>query len=277
MQSAKSVNEPCRACGKSEFEPWGDRDGMTLFQCRHCELVFFHPYPTQKQLDEFYNSHYHDKRGYGGSTQAGQLRRQMYELDVKELESIVPVGGKFLDVGCAEGVFLTCLSDRWEKHGIDVSREASARAASKPGITASARDITEMEDGAYDVVHLRGVFEHILYPDEFLAVACRKLKPRGHLVISTTPNIGGPVPKLFRGRYKLILPNEHVNHVSPRTIEVLAARHKLAVVWITFPYFGTPYASFVRDLLAVPANYIAGKQSPPFHKNILSAYLRREG
>lgn len=275
MPNHPSVNEPCRVCGKTEFRQWGERDGGTLYQCAYCELVFFFPYPTQKQLDEYYNNHYHDKRGYGGGTAAGQLRRLMYELDVKELESTIPVGGKFLDVGCAEGVFLTCLSDKWQKFGIDVSREAAERAAEKPGVTASAENISVMEDNAYNVVHLRGVFEHILYPDAFFAMACKKLKPKGYLVISTTPNMAGLVPRLFRGRYKLILPNEHVNHFSPRTIEELAVRHNLSVITFTYPYFGTPYAAFLRDLFAIPVHYFAGKQSPPFWKNILTAYLQR--
>ena len=201
----------------------------------------------------------------------------MYRLDVSELEQTVPVGGDFLDVGCAEGVFLTCLSDRWTKYGIDVSREAVDRAVGKPGIHADTRDIVEFEDSAFDVIHLRGVFEHILDPTGFISVACRKLRPTGYLIISNTPNIRGIVPRLFRGRFRLVIPNEHVNYHSVRSLRVLAAKNGLKIVKVTYPYWQTPYRSFYRDLIAIPVNYLAGKPSPPFWGNILTAYMTREG
>ncbi len=264
-------------CAQSSFSKWGEKDNLTLYQCDNCGLVFFLPYPTEAELDEFYNNHYHDVRAYDGvSNKAGDQRKKMYVLDVAELESTIPVGGKFLDVGCAEGVFLTYLNSKWDKYGIDISREAAAKAAEKPGIKASAKDIADVEDNFYDVIHLRGVFEHILYPDQFFKTALKKLKTGGHLVISTTPNAAGIVPRIFRGRYKLVFPNEHVNYFSPQTIGVLAQNNNLSVSKITYPYFGTPYASFFKDLINIPVNYLTGKSSPPFYKNILTAYLKKE-
>jgi 2-polyprenyl-3-methyl-5-hydroxy-6-metoxy-1,4-benzoquinol methylase len=265
----------CRVCGQQQFVKWGDRNAHTLYRCSNCRLVCFLPYPTEEQLKEFYNANYHAKRGYDGkSTKAGELRRQMYLLDVAELESTVSPSGKFLDVGCAEGTFLTCLSNKWERLGIDISEQAVAIANRKPGIRAWVRDISEMEDSAYRVVHLRGVFEHLLYPDNFIATAIRKLAHNGFLVLSTTPNTAGPVPRLFRGRFNLVLPKEHVNYFSPQTIQVLANRHGLRVNRITYPYFGTPYCSFAKDLARIPLNYVSGQQSPPFWGNILTAYLQ---
>lgn len=275
--NGNSKDNECRVCGKSKFSVWGNKDNLTLYRCDNCELVFFLPYPTQEQLDDFYNNHYHDVRGYDGGTKAGELREKMYKLDIAELESTIPVGGKFLDVGCAEGIFLTYLDPKWEKYGVDVSRESAQRASEKPGvIEASSKDVSELEDNFYDVIHLRGVFEHILFPNDFFKDAVRKLKKGGHLIISTTPNAEGPIVKLFRGRYKLILPNEHVNYFSPTSITVLAKNHNLSVARITFPYFGTPYESFLKDLINVPINYLSGKQSPPFWKNIFTAYLKKK-
>jgi 2-polyprenyl-3-methyl-5-hydroxy-6-metoxy-1,4-benzoquinol methylase len=273
IKNNKISNHKCRVCNQTDFKIWGKKDDQVLYQCTNCQLVFFFPYPTQEELDIFYNSNYHNVRGYDGNNKAGELRKRMYLLDVKEVESIVPIKGKFLDVGCAEGVFLTFLNSKWEKFGIDVSKEAISRASEKPGIKAYAKDISEVEDNFYDVIHLRGVFEHILFPDEFISIARKKLKTGGYLIISTTPNISGIVPSLFRERYKLVLPNEHVNYFSPVTISHLAKNHGFSIEKITFPYFNTPYSSFLKDLFSIPVNYFQGKASPPFWKNILSAYL----
>lgn len=248
---------------------------MPLYQCANCELVFFYPYPTREELDAHYNDKYHVVRGYGGSGEAGRLRRRMYDLDIRDLQKRLGDSGRFLDVGCAEGLFLSLLGEGWDKRGIDVSREAVDKANQYEGVVAEVKDISEMPDGYFDVIHLRGVFEHLLYPLDFVRCAERKLKAGGALVLSNTPNIGGPVPRLFRGRFKLVIPKEHVNYFSMKTMRALADSAGLKVAGVTYPYFGTPYRSLLRDLVRVPVNFFTRKESPPFWRNIFTVYFRK--
>ncbi len=271
------VQTSCRVCGENYFSIWGECNGLNLYQCENCELVFFFPYPSQDELNAFYKTQYHSQRGYGGEGEAGQLRTQMYNLDIRDLEDKIPERGRFLDVGCAEGVFLSMLDKRWEKYGIDVSETAIEKGAQKHGVVAEAKDISEMADGFFDVIHLRGVFEHLLDPLDFVKKANRKLRLHGALVLSNTPNIGGIVPRLFRGRFRLVLPNEHVNYFSVRTMRVLTERGGFTIQKIKYPYFGTPYCSFFRDLGVIPYNLLRGKKSPPFWRNIFTIYARKVG
>ncbi len=269
------IQTTCRVCGEDRFSIWGELDGQRLYQCQNCEVVFFFPYPTQDKLDDFYNAQYHSERGYGGESEAGRLRRQMYELDIHDLERELPNRGRFLDVGCAEGVFLSMLDDKWEKYGIDVSEPAIMKARQKKGIVAEVKDITGMEDGFFDVIHLRGVFEHLLDPLDFVRKANRKLRANGVLVLSNTPNIGGIIPRLFRGRFKLVLPNEHLHYFSVRTIQVLSKKAGLKIKKIKYPYSGTPYCSFWKDLFEIPFNLVTGRLSPPFWGNIFTVYIKK--
>ncbi|HDL20806.1 MAG TPA: class I SAM-dependent methyltransferase [Nitrospirae bacterium] len=268
-------NTTCRVCGEKHFSIWGRRDDQTLYQCQNCELVFFFPYPTQEELDNFYNTQYHAERGYGGGGEAGRLRRKMYELDINDLEKKLPAKGRFLDVGCAEGVFLSMLNEQWEKYGIDISAPAIMKAREKEGITAEVKDISDMEDSFFDVIHLRGVFEHFLDPIDFVLKANRKLKNNGTLVLSNTPNAGGLVPRLFRGRFKLVLPNEHLNYFSVRSMQVLSEKAGFYIKKIKYPYFGSPYCSFWKNLFEIPFNLAVGKQSPPFWGNIFTVYAQK--
>ncbi|MGR3175988.1 MAG: class I SAM-dependent methyltransferase [Candidatus Scalindua sp.] len=269
------VQANCRVCGEDCFSVWGDSDGQTLYQCQNCKLVFFFPYSTQDELYDFYNAQYHTERGYSGENMAGRLRKQMYKLDICDLEKQLSDGGKFLDVGCAEGVFLSMLGERWEKYGIDVSEPAIAKARQKKGVIAEVKDISSMEDGFFDVIYLRGVFEHLLDPLDFIKKVNRKLKTAGTLVLSNTPNIGGIVPRLFRGRFKLILPSEHVHYFSVQTMRVLSKKGGFIINSIKYPYFGTPYCSFLRNLLEIPINLITRKMSPPFWGNIFTFYMKK--
>lgn len=266
--------EACRACGETKFSPWGNRDGQQLIQCNNCDLVFFSPYPTEKQLSDFYNATYHRERGYSEDTDAGVKRAQMYALDISDLNATLPNKGDFLDVGCAEGAFLSHLNSTWRKFGTDVSTKALERAAKIPGVK-TFPNIDDIPNESFDVVHLRGVFEHLLYPNKEIARLAKKLRPGGTLVLSNTPNVGGIVPKIFRGDFKLVLPNEHVNYFSPKTIEILFQKNGLRVERIKYPYFGSPYARPVRDFFSIATNYILGKQSPPFYGNIFTIYGKR--
>jgi SAM-dependent methyltransferase len=265
----------CIVCNHATFISWGVREDNLLYQCIHCELVFFYPYPTEEELKAFYNDQYHQNRGYDGSGSAGEFRQKMYRRDVLDLEKRISSFGKFLDVGCAEGAFLSSLSPKWEKFGIDISKEAVAKANSKGNITAYNKDINDLNDQAFDVIHLRGVFEHLLNPLSFIKAASKKLHSDGYLILSNTPNTGGLVPKLFRGRFKLVLPNEHLNYFSVKTIKILLHEGGLTLVHISYPYFGSPYCSFFKNCLEIPFNYLTGKMSPPFYGNIFTIYAKK--
>jgi len=270
----------CRVCGSNDFKQWGCKNGSILYQCKHCELVFFYPYPSQKQLDDFYtNSSYHQKRGYSGQNQAGELRKLMYGLDIADLEKHIPGGGKFLDVGCAEGLFLSHLkSAKWECYGMDVSETALEEAKRQTrGIHYFNAGIETIptDDCFFDVIHMRGVFEHLLHPDGVIKALKKKLKIGGLLVLSNTPNIKSICAILYRGRFKLVLPNEHVNYFSLKTIKVLSKNNNFSIKHVSYPYFGSPYESFFGDSFNLFRNLITGEESPPYWGSIFTLYLKR--
>ena len=167
------------------------------------------------------------------------------------------------------------LNHGWEKYGIDVSQTAIERASQKENVIAEKKDIAEMENNFFDVIHLRGVFEHLLEPLHFVRQVNLKLKENGHLVLSNTPNINGIIPRLFRGRFKLVLPNEHINYFSKRSMQILLEKEGFTINAITYPYFNTPYCSFIKDFIQIPVNLITGKMSPAFRGNIFTVYAQK--
>jgi len=271
------IETKCRICNADQFKLWGQKAQQKLYQCKQCEFVFFYPYPTQEQLDDFYNQNYHNQRGYGGDTDMGKLRKEMYALDVEALELALPKKGKILDFGCAQGVFLSCLSDGWERYGFELSKTALENAVLQDEITYYNRPIDELslEDEFFDVIHLRGVYEHILHPEELIKVFYKKLKKDGCLVLSNTPNFGSIAAQLYRDRFKLVLPNEHVSNFTLKTLKVLFRDNNLKLSKVEYPYFNTPYESFPKDCLNLIRGVITKSESPPFWGNIFTVYATK--
>lgn len=270
----KLIDNECRVCGRDRFTVWGEKAGQILYKCQNCGLVFFFPYPKLEELNAFYNDSYHKNRNYDGEGDAGLKRKLMYAQDIKDLETIIPSRGRILDVGCAEGLFLSFLDDSWEKHGIDCSEYAVRKANAKKGVRAYVKDLLEMPEQHYDVVHFRGVIEHLLDPLSAVKEASKRLKPGGFLVLSNTPNSSGIVPLLYRGRFRLVLPNEHLHYFEHKTIRIMGAKGGFRLHKFKFPYFGTPYCSFWQDLCSIPINLMIERESPPFWGNIFTAYLQ---
>jgi ubiquinone/menaquinone biosynthesis C-methylase UbiE len=92
-----------------------------------------------------------------------------------------------LDVGCAEGYFMTLISDRFQREvwGVDLSTVALAKAHEKYGLPVAAADATRLpfSDGSFDLVYSTEVIEHMLDPDQMIAEMRRV--SRGTVLVTT--------------------------------------------------------------------------------------------
>lgn len=93
-----------------------------------------------------------------------------------------------LDVGCAEGFFMSALRDRFQADmwGVDISNVAVEKLYSATGMPAAAADATRLPfaDGSFDLVYSTEVIEHVLDPELMLSEMQRV--SRG-IVLITTP------------------------------------------------------------------------------------------
>ena len=264
-------------CGSNDISHWGECDGQDVLQCDWCELTFSLPYPTQADLVAKYNDPaWHTDRHYDGSETDGELRARMYYLDVTDLEKVIKPSGVFVDFGCAEGLFDLFLSDKWRSiYVYDLSKAAIKKASEKHRLLPLYSGLKALTPSTVHVIHLRGTLEHMLDPLRFIETATDRLQQGGWLVISNTPNVGSRVARIFRGKYRWILPGEHVNMFTLRTMQVMAAEAGLGIERTIYPYFGTPYAHVMRDLVSIPINLMLHRSSPPWWGDIFTVYMRK--
>jgi SAM-dependent methyltransferase len=130
-------------------------------------------------------------------------RRALLEIGT----SLLPPGGRIVDVGCGTGADLASFSPSYDRHGIDVSATAIAFARERHGgvhfqvgaLPGAGADTI----GSADLVLLCDVLEHIEHDGEFLRWLISTMKPAAHLLITVPadPRLWSPHDEVY-GHYR---------------------------------------------------------------------------
>ena len=270
----KTEYVPCNICNTDETVVWAKKDGRTIVQCKNCGLVYTNPRPVSEELQRFYSNDYFTGGNYDGDI----LRKKMYDIEINtQLSKIAGSTGNFLDVGCAYGAFLNSLPGTFHKYGIEFSEDAAQYGLKKSNLRIETGQIrhSKYRDNFFDIIHFRGVIEHLQNPMEDIMASSRLLKPDGYLIISTTPNIASPVARRFRERFRLVMPGEHIYYFSPKTLALLLNKAGFKVKKTFYPYLNTPYANLWSDLASFFINRREGKDSPPFFRSVMTVYAKK--
>ena len=272
----------CNLCESRRTVLWDEVRGARLVRCLDCGLVYTNPRPALSVLMGSYEEEYSEAHE---EPELLRQRQVMYRLELAEILRRRH-GGRFLDIGCGTGEFLSLLRDHFEVYGTDVSRHYIEQARSRYGLEhLSVGQLGEVgfDDSFFDVVQMRGVLQHVPDPLSQLREAFRITKPGGMLIISATPNIASPAARCFRGHFRLLAPDQMLYDFSPRTLQALLAKAGFRVQGFTYPYVNTPYfrwyqpLQFVYLTAALRLKRALGQdasaiKSPPFFRSMMNCY-----
>jgi 2-polyprenyl-3-methyl-5-hydroxy-6-metoxy-1,4-benzoquinol methylase len=199
-----------------------------LVRCTQCELVFVGERPDAQALEALYTQSYFanadsGKVGYTNYLKDEPNIRKTFDRRLRWLERHIQPG-KLLDVGCALGFFLDEAHKRgWEVSGLDVSQYAVDTTRDRFGYDVRLGSLLKQDftQGAFDLVTLWDVIEHVADPKAYLQVSAKLLRPGGAVVLAT-PDVGS-IPARLTGRrwvgYKLS--EEHVYYFSRQTLTAM--------------------------------------------------------
>ena len=217
----------CNLCASKDAEPIARQNGFHVVQCCACGLVYVNPRPTSEDLVSLY-ADYHSR---DGATEAswerlmGRIIRESEEV----LRSSRNGSGRerLLDVGCGFGAFVAMMRERgWDAEGVDPSPAVVAAALGKGRpVRLGTLEGVQDERGAYDVVTMFYVLEHLPDPMGALRRVSDLLAPGGTILIrvpDTTPIVRLLAPLGLGGT--LYDPRFHLYDFSPAVLRKMLRR-----------------------------------------------------
>ena len=216
-------NAKCIFCRKpsSEYEIF-TKDSMRVVRCE-CGFIYNSRQPNQLSLGRFYKTSDAMKTWSVHKTTPEQIKKQTekFELAASILEKKVD---SVLDLGCGTGFFISLLSEKINKIGVDTHDE-SLNVAKKYGVEVILGDIytlNEFSDNSFGAITLWGVLEHIKNPIEILRQVRVKLKPGGFVVICV-PNVDSSIVRRFWKDCFTFCP-QHLWYFSFNTLQLALRR-----------------------------------------------------
>lgn len=181
-------------------------DECVILRCQECGFAFGYPFVGGDE--EFYGI-LHEQKGYPA---------WRWDYDIAIRKALSPVGeGRILDIGAGAGVFLRHLGQEWKCYAVEAS-ESTRGQLEAAGIQVF-RDLSvaaESKTGAFQVVTLFQVLEHIAEFHSVLA-QCRQLLPAGGRLIVTVPD-GEAMIRQERLTSCPDMPPNHVNKWTPDSL-----------------------------------------------------------
>ncbi|MBA3531641.1 MAG: class I SAM-dependent methyltransferase [Ardenticatenales bacterium] len=164
-----------------------------LLTCTACGHIYQSPRPSIAGIDAYYPDDYlpflraiEDEKHWWKRLD----RRYGHNRRCMTVHQAAGQVGRLLDVGCATGIFLDGMRRLgWQVVGVEPSSSAARYARERFGlpIFKGRLEETSFATGAFDVITLWDVLEHIHDPQQTLDEVARLLKPGGLLVFSV-PN-----------------------------------------------------------------------------------------
>lgn len=251
----KGTIDPQRI-GAGDFKITDSRYGSrwTFSSCRDCGFVFANPAPDPEAIAGFYSGLEDEEYG-----QEGEGRGRNFAAILKRLAALAPPGSALLDVGAASGIFLDLArAAGYAVRGIEPSASLAAEARRRYGLELFRGTVEQFPPGgAFRVVTLLDVLEHVPDPHALMAALARLLQPGGTLVL-VTPDVGSLAARLLGGRWWHYR-TAHVNFFNRRSLRRLLADHGFEIAaWRRFAWHFTAYYLATRLLPALKGSPLQG-------------------
>ena len=184
------------------------KTGVPFHACRRCGVVTRGGPPEADTYDDYFPDLTHA---------LPPLTRRRYEDLLRSLARYRETG-RFLDVGCGGGFLVEAARDLgWRAEGVEPSRPAVAFGRSLGlDLHLGTLDDHAFDAGAYDLITMMEVIEHVGDPVSLVRGAARLLRPGGALYL-TTPNWGS-FSRRFLGKRWFPIAREHLVLFDPATI-----------------------------------------------------------
>jgi len=170
-----------------------DKADIQVLECINCGLVYL------SRLDHISDDFYEQSGMLNGKVDLDNYRKQTKKDDLRRANSLRDklIGKRVLDFGCGSGGFLHLIKDTaGAVSGVELDKRLNHTLNSE-GIECF-EDISEI-NGAYDVITLFHVVEHLVHPIDVLSKLRKHLNPNGIILIEV-PNADDALLTLYNSK-----------------------------------------------------------------------------
>ena len=233
--SAGRIDGPCVACGRRGLTFRFAIGGERMYRCDSCRTHHVRPLPDAMRLHEYYDEEYALVGQVGADDAAAATARARTYPGTTQVAGLiarhVPAAHRVAEVGCSSGYLLWGLRERgYDVEGFELSATTSELARRMLGLTVHTTAAPPAERaGAYDVIVMRHVLEHVLDPAATIADLGRALAPGGALILAT-PNVDSFAARVCAEDWEWMSPPAHLHLFTPRGLRALLERGGLTVL-----------------------------------------------
>jgi SAM-dependent methyltransferase len=140
-----------------------------------------------------------------------------------------PAAARILEIGCGTGPNLDMLGRFGSVDAIEIdpaAREIASKRLGRPVFDAPLPGLTGIEDGAYDLVAILDVLEHVEADRDALLSIARKLKPGGRILIAV------PAHPWMWSAHDVV--NHHKRRYTKATLRAVIAAAGLKLGWMGY-------------------------------------------
>jgi 2-polyprenyl-3-methyl-5-hydroxy-6-metoxy-1,4-benzoquinol methylase len=230
-------------------------------RCPRCDMRFLVVQPAPAALAELYGPAYFERDFRCGRSDAEYFSEDAFRAENRDLldafAALAPPPADLLEVGCAGGWLLKHATERgWRVRGVELSAAAVAHARGL-GLDVHHGELAEAAcpAGAFDLVYMGDVLEHVPDCRATLEEVARVLRPGGHLYLRGPITTNSLARRLALGVYgafgrTIVLrePPYHLWEFTPRSLSAACAAAGLEVI--------------ERRQTKIPPGRVHGEKSP---------------
>lgn len=261
------VARGCEVCGaNTNPRPLYSKGGCDVLVCNSCGT-------GRAVTSTFRPEHYYTKEYFQGGRTDGYADYEASEVALnKEFDRTLAFltrfqpSGRLLEIGCAYGNFLRAAASKFEVYGIEISQHAVDRCL-QYGLRVAQGTVSRESlagIGTLDACVLLDVIEHLESPEHSLRMLTEKLKPGGHLLL-TTGDFGSAFARASGRHWRLMTPPQHLWFFTQCGIRMLAKRLGLEVVAVDHPWKSVPIGLITYQ---VSRNFKSRLAAPTFLNHI---------
>ena len=258
MKHDEKMNNKCPWCGseKAQINLWLKDEFLTkedfhICECLNCGLLYTMPRPDKEKIGAYYKSeayysHQENKKGF-----IPKVYERVKTINLKHKYRLATSGmqsGKLLDIGCGVGDFLhTAEMHGWECIGVEPSEDAKAIAQKRmKGKIITSEELEGFPDGAFDVITMWHVLEHVDDLKWQVAHLQRLVKPSGRVVIAV-PNYKSYDGQYYKEHWAAYDVPRHLNHFNRITLSKIFKTSGLELVKMDKLKWDAYYISYLSE------------------------------